>query len=587
MRDFCVRSLVVLVGVVGLLLAAQGEALAIVRLALVLGNAKYQRVPVLDNPANDAADLAQALRAVGFEVIETSDATRAAMAEAVRDFSERLHGADVALFFYSGHGLQMNGENYLLPVDAKIENPADVRFNTINLSDIQQEMESSGRVNIIILDACRTNPFAEALSHGRGAPTRGLGRIDAAGEGSLIVYATQPNNVAFDGVGRNSPFTAALLKHIGTPGLEVRQMISKVRGDVLQATDRRQTPWDSSSLVGDVYLAGPPTGVIPNPPAADASPPASPAVVTQPAAATLSQSLTPQIQAAPPQQPPNPPPVQLAPQAPESLVKSGPAADCERLAAPAPPFATPAQVREAKTRDYAPAILVCEAALAAAPNNPRLQYLLGLAYDVTKNYLEAARHYLKAAEGDYANAQDALGVLFATGRGVVKDEQRAFDLLNKAAIGGSPRGMGNLGVMYSSGFFVKEDDAKALDWYEKSIEAGNSFGLAQAGVMYFNGKGTARDYNAAAQYFQQAADLGDGFSLKFLAIMYERGLLGKVDLEKAGALRHQASQIDPNAQDPDVPAPQRIAPPHYAASGAHYVRRIYRYRFNGCNWLWC
>jgi hypothetical protein len=217
MRDFCRRSAVVLLCAFAALIAVQSAAFAGVRLALVLGNGKYEAVPALDNPSNDAADLAQALRGVGFEVIEQRDATRDAMAKAVREFSERLRGADVALFFYAGHGLQMNGENYLLPVDAKIESPADVRFNTINLSDIQQEMESggSGRANIIILDACRNNPFAEKLaSSGRAILTRGLGRIDATGEGSLIVYSTQPNNVALDGAGRNSPFTAALLKYV-------------------------------------------------------------------------------------------------------------------------------------------------------------------------------------------------------------------------------------------------------------------------------------------------------------------------------------------------------------------------------------
>jgi uncharacterized protein len=135
-----------------------------------------------------------------------------------------------------------------------------VRFNTINLTDIQQEMEQSGsgRANIIILDACRNNPFADKLAGGRGISSRGLGRIDASGEGSLIVYSTQPNNVALDGAGRNSPFTSALIRHVTTPGLEVRQMLSRVRGDVLDATDHNQRPWDSSSLVGDVYLAGPP-----------------------------------------------------------------------------------------------------------------------------------------------------------------------------------------------------------------------------------------------------------------------------------------------------------------------------------------
>ena len=191
-------------------------------------------------------------------------------------------------------------------------------------------------------------------------------------------------------------------------------------------------------------------------------------------------------------------------------------------------------MKEARTRDYARVIPVCEVAVAANPNEPRLQYVLGFAYDQTKNYLAASQHYAKAAASGYAPAQDTLGVLFATGRGVVKDPQRAFDLINKSASSGWPSGMNNLGVMYANGLFVKEDDAKALEWYEKSIEAGNYFGLAEAGVMYFNGKGAPRDYNAAAQYFQQAADLGDGYSLKFLAIMYERGLLGKAGPRKGG-----------------------------------------------------
>ena len=538
-----------------------------IRLALVLGNAKYQAVPALENPANDAGDLAQALRAIGFEVIEQRDAAREAMAKAVRDFSERLHDADVALFFYSGHGLQMNGENYLLPVDAKIETPADVRFNTINLTDIQQEMEGRGRVNIIILDACRNNPFVDALARGgRGAPSRGLGRIDATGEGSLIVYATQPNNVAFDGSGRNSPFTAALLKYVATPGLEIRQMISKVRGDVLQATERKQTPWDSSSLVGDVYLAGAPAA-----PAAPAA--TAPTIVAQsaPAAPTPAPAAAPQA---------NAPPRDAAPGEAAS-----PAADCERLGAPAPPFATPIQLKEVRTRDYARVIPVCEAAIAANPSEPRLQYVLGFAYDQTKNYLAASQHYSKAVAAGYAPAEDSLGVMFALGHGVVKNGQRAFELFSKSAGAGWANAMSNLGAVYSNGLYVKEDDAKALDWFEKSVEAGNYFGLAQAGVMYFNGKGTPRDYNAAAQYFQQAADLGDGYSLKFLAIMYERGLLGKPDLEKAGALRLQASQLDPLSLDPDVPPPQKTAPPP-RASTVRYVR-IRRYRFFGCSWLWC
>ncbi len=554
------------------------EAFAGTRLALVLGNSKYQAVPALDNPANDAADLATALRGMGFTVIEARDGTRDAMANAVRDFSARLSGADVALFFYAGHGLQMNGENYLVPVDAKIETPADVRFNTVNLTDIQQEMEGTGRANIIVLDACRNNPFLDKLARGsRAAPSRGLGRVDASGQGSLIVYSTQPNNVALDGAGRNSPFTAALLKHIATPGIEVRQMLSRVRGDVLAATDQKQTPWDSSSLVGDVYLAGAPSPVTT---ASPTSTPAQPAPSALSAAGDVAQAtagaapVTPQADAQ-----------RVAAQTPP-LAAGGPDGDCERAAAPAPPFASPEQLRIDNTHDFAAAIPICEAALRANPDQPRLEFLLGLAYGGTKNYLVAQRYLAKAADAGYAPAQGKLGVYFATGRGVVKDMPRAFELFSKAAAAGEPGAISNLGAMYSNGNFVKKDEARALELYQKAIEAGDPFALAQTGLMYFYGKGTPRDYGTAAQYFQQAADLNDGFSLKYLAVMQERGLLGAPDAAKAAELRRRAVQVDPGSQDPNVPKQLNASGPR-RASGVHHVRRIYYYRFVGCRWAWC
>jgi tetratricopeptide (TPR) repeat protein len=541
-------------------------ASAAARLALVLGNSKYDAVPALDNPANDAADLAQALRGVGFEVIEQRDATREVMAKAVRDFSERLRGADVALFFYAGHGLQMNGENYLLPVDARIESAADVRFNTINLSDIQQEMEGTGRANIIILDACRNNPFAEKLSRGgRGVTTRGLGRIDATGEGSLIVYSTQPNNVALDGTGRNSPFTAALLKHVATPGLEVRQMISRVRGDVLQETDRRQTPWDSSSLVGDVHLAGPPAaGTATN--AAEQTPAASNAAA----------------------------PV-VADAAPTARDRTGSVPEvvreCDRLTAPPDQSAGSSPI--VVNADWNRAVVACQAAVAAEPGEPHFQFALGKAYFYTKNYLEAARHLTLAAD-KVPEAENALGYCFEKGLGVVKNDQKAFELYSKAAAAGSPVAMESLGGAYTNGLYVKQDFGKALDWLEKSVEAGNPDALQQIGNMYFNGHGVPKDYAMAAQYFQQAADLNNGYALRFLANMHEVGLLGSPDPEKAGALRLRAQQVDPDGRQPEpISVFRRIAAAnesHRQVRSAGPTRRyvVYRrIRLMGCNWMWC
>jgi uncharacterized protein len=545
------------------------------RLALVIGNGKYANVPALENPANDAADLANALRSVGFEVIEQLDASRDGMTKALRDFSARLRSADVALFFYAGHGMQMNGENYLLPVDADIQTPADVRFNTVDLSDIQQEMDGDRRVNIIILDACRNNPFADRLSQsGRAAPARGLGRIDATGEGSLIVYSTQPNNVALDGAGRNSPFTAALLKHVATPGLEVRQMLSRVRGDVLAATERRQTPWDSSSLVGDVYLAGAPSAQ----PAAVAAA-LAPNSAAMPVANATSPRTDPQVAAMTPAPAAGPAVVLKPPPPPQN--------ECDRLIAFIPPFATPEQLQRGKHVNWPAAAAACAAVVAEQPGDMRMQYYYGMALDKTNNVVEALRRVKMAADAGDPDAMVSLGFYFVTGHGVVKNPERAFELFSKAAATGNPDGLSDLGSMYSNGLFVKQDNAKALDYYEKSIEAGSSFALNQIGVMYFDGKGVERDYRAAAEYFQQAADLGDGYALKFLAIMNERGLLtGKADLEKAGALRARAQEVDPDSQNPNVPPPAASPVRHTSGARPHTIV-IRRYRFFGCTWVWC
>ncbi len=531
--------------IVMLLLMSLGTAMAATKLALVLGNSQYQNAPALENPAKDAQDLAGALRGMGFEVIEQQDASRDAMAKAVHDFADRLPGAEVALFFYAGHGLQMNGENYLVPVDAKIQSPADVRFNTINLSDIQQEMESTGRTNIIILDACRDNPFADKLAQaGRSIGGRGLLRVDAGAPGSLIVYSTQPNNIALDGTGRNSPFTAALLKHVATPGLEVRQMISRVRGDVLAATDNRQTPWDSSSLVGDVYLASGPAAV------AQAAPVAAPAVG-------------------------------IAASAPRQAVAAAPGVEdeCDKIAAFRMSFTTAAAVHETAETDWNRGVAVCEAAVRAHPGEPRFMYELGRAQDHLKNYVEALRDFRTAVDAGSNEALVDLSLLYYQGHGVVQSYPTAFEYMSKAAAAGSVRALANVASMYGNGFGVKKDDAKALDLAEKAIEEGNPFGLQIIANHYFNGWGVPRDYKMAGQYLQQAADLGDGRSMKFLANMYESGYLGPPDPAKASELRLRAEQVDPGSSDP-VPARLPMLRQTVAAAPAVHRRRYVIYRPN-------
>jgi tetratricopeptide (TPR) repeat protein len=228
------------------------------KVALVIGNSAYKHAAPLPNPTNDARDLAAALRKLGFDVVEGRDLDRPGMDNSIRQFSRKLDGADLAVFFYAGHGMQVAGKNYLVPIDAKLERPGDLNFDTVDVALVLAQMESENRVNLIFLDACRDNPLARSLSRSMGTRSssvgNGLAQIQSA-IGTMIAYATQPDNVALDGDGKNSPFTAALLKHIVTPGLDIGTVMRRVRTDVIAATKQKQVPWDHSSLTADVILA--------------------------------------------------------------------------------------------------------------------------------------------------------------------------------------------------------------------------------------------------------------------------------------------------------------------------------------------
>jgi tetratricopeptide (TPR) repeat protein len=228
------------------------------RVALVIGNSKYRYANPLPNPANDAADISQVLRKLGFDVIEGRDLDRRGMEDRIRAFGRKLEaGADLALLFYAGHGMQVGGRNYLIPVDAKLERSGDLTLDTIELGQILAQMEAEKRVNLVFLDACRDNPLARSFARSLGTRSAsvgsGLAPVQSA-IGTLIAYATQPDNVALDGDGRNSPFTTALLKYIATPKLEIGSIMKRVRADVIATTREKQVPWDHSSLVGDVIL---------------------------------------------------------------------------------------------------------------------------------------------------------------------------------------------------------------------------------------------------------------------------------------------------------------------------------------------
>jgi len=230
------------------------------RVALVIGNADYKFGGRLANPVNDAGDFAAVLRKLGFDVIEGRNLDKRGMEEKIREFTGKLDKASIGLFFYAGHGMQVDGDNWLIPVDARIEavgppsgRAAIVKSASINVSQVLSKMEAEQRVNLVFLDACRDSPFGR--ESGAGQP-KGLAPIQNA-VGTLTAFATKPYHVALDGDGRNSPFTSALLKHVATPGLEIGSVMKRVRLDVINSTRGEQVPFDESSLITDVVLAKP------------------------------------------------------------------------------------------------------------------------------------------------------------------------------------------------------------------------------------------------------------------------------------------------------------------------------------------
>jgi len=234
-------------------------ALADKRVAFVVGNGAYRNVPQLPNPAMDARTMASTLRNVGFDVVEGYNLTRDKMTEKLLEFGHKAEGADIAVFYYAGHGIAMGGTNYLLPVDADLKSEADVKLGaTINVDTTLDQTMQDAKVKLVFLDACRDNPFAARMQSAklsRGLTVNsGLAAMNT-GQGTLIAFATSPGQTALDGdKGTNSPFTRALVANITQPGVEIQQAMTKVRAQVNEETNKNQMPWGHTDLTGSVYL---------------------------------------------------------------------------------------------------------------------------------------------------------------------------------------------------------------------------------------------------------------------------------------------------------------------------------------------
>ena len=508
---------------------AASPASAEKRVALVIGNSAYRNVPRLDNPTNDARLMADTLRGLGFTLIGGSaqvDLSKAQFESALQSFGDQAQGADVDLFYYAGHGVQVRGRNFLAPVEVSLTKEADIYVQLVDAEAVLSQMEGSGaKLNLVILDACRNNPF----SGGRvRAIAGGLAQMQAP-EGTLISYATQPGNVAQDGADGDSPYTKALVQTIGRPGMGLFDVFNEVGLSVKRATGGVQQPWVSSSPIeGGFYFAGRPPAdpalIAANDDKADAHPAIKKAAAGDMKIAALSTSRD---------EKPTAPPAgaeQVAAPAPEDLQKHGDIESavetCDRLASfrfnPARP--TDSAGVDFDRNEARKAVSACQAALVAEPDNPRLMFNLGRAQVRTGDgQAEAVALFRKAADAGHAGAMFSLGLAFARGAGVDKDLVESARWYRKAADAGNPEGMGALGMAYEEGFGVEVDPVVAMLWWRKAAEAGDTPAMNRLGLAYANGIGVAKDQARALGWFRKAAEAGGTRAMINLGLAYVQG----------------------------------------------------------------
>ena len=492
-----VRSLVVAVVV----LVAPAVVFADGRVALVVGNSTYAHIGRLPNPDNDARDMSAALRRLGFEVTTELDADRVELTEALRAFTRRSAGADVSLVFYAGHGIEMDGVNYLVPVDARLERDVDVRFETITVDDLLVSTTGAS-LRLLILDACRNNPLARSMQRTAASRTVSGGSFadlneDLLGDETLVAYAAAAGTTAADGRGRNSPYTAALLSHLETP-LEIGLLFRRVRANVLASTNGAQRPHEYHSLVGEHYL----TRTL----ATGASVTVSAAVSAVPATAD------------PPRPDPEADVINLSVAVLRELAEAG---DAEAQNELGQRYETGRGVPQ----DFGTAVALYRQA--AERGNARGQGNLGAMYvngtGVQRDDNAALAWLRRAADQGDARGQNGLGVMYRDGFGLAQDYREAVRWFRRSAAQDYPRGQNNLGAMYGTGRGVSQDDAEAVRWYRRAAEQGHAFSQNNLGVRYRDGRGVSQDHGEAVRWFRHSAEQGNARGQYSLGLMYENG----------------------------------------------------------------
>lgn len=544
----CGRLAIAVVALLFAGIASAAPVLAEARIALVIGNGSY-KTNRLKNPRSDAGLMARTLAATGFDVMTVMDGSAAEMRRAIADFAAKLQqpGA-VALFYYGGHGVQIDGENYLIPLDANIATSGDVEAQAVPLQSILRTMaRSATRLNIVVLDACRDNPFQAGEWT---ATVSGLASV-VAPAGTIIAYATGPGELASDGDGNNSPYTAALASEMVQPGATLEDVFRATRRHVMARTGSRQTPWEHSSLLSQFSFVPAAEG------AADAARASDEAVAEMKAWQLIKATHDAAVLAQYIERYPNGLFAELAAvrlakltamqgAAPWSAMATGGVDASERIAAATVAYhkALMLDAENAPQGDLALAAKLY--AEAASEGLPAAIYRVGRGFDkgrgVARDVIEAARWYERAAALGYPAAMAALGTMHEFGEGAAPNLAEALRWYRLAAEAGDPAGMTSLAFLYADGKGVARNYTEARRLYELAAAKDHPRAQFNLGLMTLKGYGQRADAVAALKLFQSAADAGHAAALLELARLSDRGKYVPRDAVQAARYVIKAAQ---------------------------------------------
>jgi TPR repeat protein len=526
---------------------------ALTRVALVIGNSNYANEPHLVNPSRDAQAVAAALKQAGFQSVTLiTDADVATFNHALHDFQDKALGSDIAVLYYAGHGMEMNGTNYLIPVDAKLTTDRDLSYEAVTQDLAQQAAGGAKLLSLVVLDACRDNPFASQMTITSGSQrsmSRGLAPVneDDLSANSIIEYAAQSGTTASDGdpSAGHSPFAAALIRHIPEAGEEITLLFGKVRDDVWKATNEQQRPASYGSHGGDpVYLVPPgaqvgfvatATAAPSEPPAVAASSPPATQRTLAPSDAAVAPDLSQELSqwqtalefnnAAQYQDYlTHYPAGQYASAARQHLSLSGPMMQTG-LSDEADVASNRRAITMMQQGNAADAVAIFRAS--ATAGSAFGQYELGAAYaqgrGVRQDYAQAMSFYRLAAAHGYAPAQNNVGVLYEKGAGVPLDHLEAAKWYRLSAAQGYALAQNNIGALYGKGLGVARDDAEALRWYRLAASGGSTLAMANLGHFYMTGRAVPQDFGLAFQWYRLSAERGNTIAQANLGLMYFQG----------------------------------------------------------------